>query len=325
MPRRGKFWDKRSDQKSYGEGKHESKKAGFWSDVAHDISKGFDTAFGDTRSRQEKGYDAGWEEGVNERTRWRKEQRQKEQRKKVRGSYSSDSSYYGGSSDDGSGVLAVVGVGLFAVGIIIGGVILCANNLTNIERWAISTSPVQQNPAVSQQRNSYSVPAKKETNCDEIIQKRKANKKVKLPKECKDFNQSSQNVEQSYSQANKTNLQPEFNTQRQISETQNQQKIDADKRAEDERLQKLEYERQGQIEKQRMEEGVRNYNALKEKERQQAEADRIKEEEAERKRQQARDEAAARNREKQRRTQENNDQIIRLGTELKDKIFKRKN
>jgi hypothetical protein len=298
------FGDDRTDKEAYEEGRKESRKANAVDDWALLAPKTIEKFVGDPRSSRVKAYDSGWEDGKKERGYFGESPRRSKQR-----SYGSGGggSYLSGGSSGG---------GIFAVVILISIVGVCSYAYFQGERigneWSAthpktaSDNGGKNNFSTTRQVNSKPYTSEKPPNCERIIKKLKAGKNVTLPSEC-------ENAYQASKEAERIKLQEKEQT------AAARQQIDLERQSQ----QSAEAERQTQIEFQQREESrIKAENVQRNREREAAEARQI-EEEAENRRQQARQERILREQEKQRKIQENNERLIRLGTQIKNKIWKK--
>ena len=152
--------------------------------------------------------------------------------------------------------------------------------------------------------------AAKPANCGKIIKQIKAGKAVSMPNECQEAYRIIKDQEQA-----------KLDREREKEEYR-QRELDREAR-ERENQQRLEFERQREIEKrQQEEERARAASEERERQRQEAEDRRQRQQDAADRRE-AKREADRRERESERQTQKRNDALIKLGNDIRKKIFKR--
>lgn len=165
--------------------------------------------------------------------------------------------------------------------------------------------PAQKDPPVVAEKD-----AAKPANCDKVIKQIKAGKAVGLPSECQEAYRIFKDQEQA-----------KLDREREKEEYRQRE---ADRAAKErENQQRLEYERQQEIErKQQEEERARVANEERERRRQEAD-ERRRQQQGEADRSAAQRETERQNRARERETQKRNDALIKLGTDIGKRIFKR--
>ena len=192
-----------------------------------------------------------------------------------------------------------------------------------------SAKPATNPPAKNQPPNSPRTDAHvmtsekppKPINCALVIKQIKSGKTVTLPPECEQTYEAVRQNEQAEQQrqSEQQKLKEEARQReldRQTQERQTEQQIAFEREREQQRLQ--EHERQRQIAEQE-----RAANFERQRQRQESDDLRRREEREEADRRQAQREASQREQQRQRDVQKRNDALIRLGNDIRNKIFKK--